>query len=351
MKKITKKIISSSIISAVLLSGCAVEQSETSETESDVLISDTLQYGDDTPFSKHGALSVKGADLLDSKGEKIQLRGMSTHGIAWFPDYINYDTFKFLRDDWNTNCIRLAMYTYENGGYCSSGNKENLKELIKNGVDIAGQLGMYVIIDWHVLNDKNPLEYKEDAAEFFDEISKLYSDKDNIIYEICNEPNTNASWDDITSYANEIIPIIRANDANSIILVGTPVWSQEIDKAAAAPLEYDNVMYVLHFYAATHTDWLRSRMETCVENGLPVFISEFGICDASGDGNVDIEQGNQWKDLIEKYNISYLCWNLSNNQEGSSIISHDCKKLYGWTDDELSEQGKWISDWFKSEED
>lgn len=259
------KIISLAMVSAIMICGCKnnnLEDVETTMANSLSEVSNAPEIGgaeNDTPFLRHGSLSVDGAYLVDSNGEKIQLRGMSTHGIAWFPDYINYDTFKYLRDDWNTNCIRLSMYTYESGGYCNGGDKEKLKELIKNGIDYAEQLGMYVIVDWHVLNDKNPLEYKDEAILFFDEISKLYSEKDNVIYEICNEPNTTAPWEDITSYANAVIPTIRANDENCVIIVGTPTWSQDIDKAADAPLEYDNIMYALHFYAATHTDWLRNR--------------------------------------------------------------------------------------------
>lgn len=305
----------------------------------------------DTPFGKHGVLSVNGTDLVDSNGRKYQLRGMSTHGIAWFPDYINADTFKYLRDDWNTNCIRLAMYTHENNGYCTDGNKDWIKGLVKSGVDYATDLGMYVIIDWHVLGEQSPLRYKDEALKFFDEMSKLYADRGNVIYEICNEPNSSASWRDITAYANEVIPVIRANDPDSVILVGTPTWSQDIDQALSAPLSYDNVMYTLHFYAATHTDWLRSRMENCIKSGLPVFVSEFGTCDASGNGAVDVGQSNQWKDLIERYNVSYMCWNLANKNESSSIISSGCSKLYGWNDNELSRQGKWIRDWFVSETD
>lgn len=302
-----------------------------------------------TPYGKHGALSVKGTDLVGASGEKVQLRGMSTHGLAWFPQYVNYDTFKFLRDDWNTNCVRLAMYTHENGGYCAGGNKEQLKTLVRNGVDYASQLGMYVIVDWHVLNEQNPLTYKDEAKKFFEEMSKEFAGKDNVIYEICNEPNGSGSWQDVTTYANEIIPIIRANDPNSVILVGTPQWSQNIDQALAAPLKFDNIMYTLHFYAATHTDWLRNKMESCINSGLPVFVSEFGTCDASGNGGVDVGQSNAWKDLIEKHNVSYMCWNLANKNESSSIIASGCSKLYGWSDNELSTQGKWIRDWFKSE--
>lgn len=303
----------------------------------------------DTYFGRHGVLSVSGADLVDEHGEKMQLRGMSTHGIAWFPGFVSMETFRFLRDEWNTNCVRLAMYTHEYNGYCAGGDKEWLKGLVKNGVEYATELGMYVIVDWHVLNEQNPLTYKEEALKFFDEMSGLYADYGNVIYEICNEPNGSGSWNDVTAYANEVIPVIRENDPDSVIIVGTPTWSQDIDQALNSPLGYDNIMYALHFYAATHTDWLRSRMENCVNSGLPVFISEFGMCDASGNGAIDTYQSEQWKALIDKYGTSYMCWNLANKNESSSILRESCRKLSGWTDDDLSEQGRLIRGWFTSE--
>lgn len=302
-----------------------------------------------TPYQIHGALSVKGADLVDQNGKKYQLYGMSTHGIAWFPQYVSMETFKTLRDDWNTNAIRLAMYTDEKNGYCAGGDKEGIKRLVKQGVDYATELGMYVIIDWHILRDGNPLTYKSEAIKFFDEMSRQYAGYDNVLYEICNEPNGNASWDTIKSYANEVIPVIRANDPNSIIIVGTPTWSQDIDQALASPLKYDNVMYTLHFYAATHTDWLRNKMKNCIKAGLPVFISEFGTCDASGNGGLNYAQAEEWKKVIEEYNVSYFCWNLANKDESSSVIASYCSKVSGWSDSELSDQGKWIKKWFKSE--
>lgn len=299
-----------------------------------------------TPVSLHGALSVKGTDLVDKNGEKFQLYGMSTHGIAWFPQYVNLDAFRTLRDDWNTNCIRLAMYTAEYGGYCSGGDREALKELVKGGVEYASELGMYVIIDWHVLNDQDPNVYKEDAVAFFREMSSAYADYENVLYEICNEPNGSATWDNIKAYASEVIPIIRENDSDAVILVGSPTWSQDIHQAAASPLEFDNIMYTLHFYAATHKDDLRSRMEECVGKGLPVFVSEFGMCDASGNGANDFEQTEKWLELIEKYNISFFCWNLANKDESSSVFLPSSAATSEWTEDDLNESGKWIRNYF-----
>ncbi len=295
-----------------------------------------------TALETHGALSVKGTDLVDQSGKLYQLKGVSTHGIAWFPQYVNLEAFRTFRDKWNANLIRLAMYTGEGGGYCSDGNKEELKGLVEKGVDYASQLGMYVIIDWHILSDNNPKTNQDEAVLFFDEMSKKYADYPNVIYEICNEPNGSTSWEEIKEYANTVIPVIRKNSPDSVIIVGTPTWSQDVNKAAADPLEFDNVMYTLHFYAATHKDDLRNKLTKAREAGLPIFISEFSICDASGNGGIDYDSANAWFQLIEDYGLSYAGWNISNKNESSAFIQPGCEKTSDWTDSELSETGLWL---------
>ena len=176
-------------------------------------------------------------------------KGVSTHGLAWFPEYVNKDAFQTLRDDWGANVVRLAMYTDENGGYCTDGNREQLKQLVSDGVEYATELGMYVIIDWHILHDQDPTVYQGEAEDFFAEMSAKYAKYDNVIYEICNEPNGGATWDgSVKPYAETIIPIIRKNDKDAIIIVGTPTWSQDVDAAADNPITgQTNIMYAIHF--------------------------------------------------------------------------------------------------------
>ena len=333
---------SAAITETVNESTAASEQTPTPGTQS-------TQPADvtSTPFGQHGALHVENGKLTDADGNIVQLYGMSTHGIAWFPQYINYDSFRTLRDDWNTNCIRLAMYTAEYGGYCAGGDKEQLKQLVRDGVSYATELGMYVIVDWHILSDCDPNQNKDEAIAFFREMVEAFADNDNVLYEICNEPNGGTSWDSIKSYAEEVIPVIRAQKPDAVILVGTPTWSQEIDKAAASPLDDSNVMYTLHFYAGTHKDDLRNRLETCVQNGLPVFVSEFGMCDASGNGANDFVSTTKWLDLLNKYQISFCCWNLANKDESSSVFKASSTALSDWTDDDFNESGRWIRDYFR----
>lgn len=294
-----------------------------------------------------GKLSVSGNNLVDEDGNKVVLKGVSTHGIGWYPQYVNYDSFKSLKD-YGANVVRLAMYTAENGGYCTDGDKTKLKQLVFDGVEHATSLSMYAIIDWHILSDNNPETNKEEAKKFFDEVSKKYADYDNVIYEICNEPNGGVSWDNVKKYAEEVIGVIRANDPDGIILVGTPTWSQDVDIAAKNPItKYDNIMYTLHFYAATHKEDLQKKLQTALDAGLPVFISEFSICDASGNGQLDYDSADKWLEFIRKNNISYVGWNLSNKNESSSILKESCTKTSDYKLEDLNDSGKWLLESFQ----
>ncbi|MBR0515275.1 MAG: cellulase family glycosylhydrolase [Eubacterium sp.] len=295
-------------------------------------------------YDKHGALKVDNVDLVDKDGKKIQLKGVSTHGIAWFPAYVNKDAFKTLRDEWGVNLIRLAMYTDEGMGYCTDGNKDDLKALIDKGVKAATELNMYVIIDWHILHDLTPLRYEDEAKDFFAEISEKYKDYGNVIYEICNEPNGGTSWSDVKKYAEDIIPIIRNNAPDAVIIVGTPNWSQEVDKAASDQLSFDNIMYAVHFYAATHKDDIRNKVKTARNAGAPVFISEFSICDASGNGGIDYSSAEEWMKYLDENDMSYAIWSLCNKDETSALISSSNEATSGWSYDDLSDAGKWYKD-------
>ena len=291
-----------------------------------------------------GRLHVKGTKLVDKKGHEVQLCGVSTHGLSWYPQYVNDKCFAQLHDKWGANVVRLAMYTEEYNGYCSGDakNRSDLKKLIKKGVRLAKKHKMYVIVDWHILSDGNPNSHKKEAKAFFREMSREFKGYNNVIYEICNEPNNGTSWKEIKSYARSVISTIRENDKKAVIVVGTPTWSQDVDQAAADPIKGDNIMYALHFYAATHKTDLRNKMTAAINKGLPVFVTEYGICDASGNGAIDKKEADRWIQTMDEYGVSYIAWNLSNKQESSSIIKSSCSKVSGFKKSDLSDEGKWL---------
>lgn len=292
--------------------------------------------------SGSGALYVDGTKLKGQDGKEVVLNGISTHGLAWFPEYVNAGSFKQISNDWNMNAVRLAMYTEEYGGYCSGGNREQLKKLVRDGVKFAKDADMYAIVDWHILADGHPTKNKAEAIAFFDMMSSEFADCNHVIYEICNEPNNGADWNEIKGYAEEVISVIRKHDKDAVIIIGTPTWSQDVDVAAENPVKGKNLMYALHFYAGTHKQFLRDKAQKALNKGIPIIVSEYSICDASGNGNLDYAEAEKWVEFLDKNKISRMAWNLSNKAESSAVIGSWCSKKEGFAEQDLSEFGKWL---------
>ncbi len=301
-----------------------------------------------TPFGTHGKLSVSGTHLVDENGAPCQLRGLSSHNLSNFPEYLSPATVRFLATEWKLDILRLAMYSADADnchGYCTGddAHKAMLEELIDNCIQEACELGIYILLDWHILFDCDPNMHREEAIAFFAKMSARYQDYPNVIYEICNEPNGDVAWPAIKSYALDVIPAIRANAPDAVIIVGTPTWSQDVDIAANDRITgYTNLMYALHFYADTHRQGLRDKLITASDAGLAIFVTEFGICNASGDGDINHEETNLWLQLMNERRISYVLWNLSNKAETSSILDSHCTKTSDFTDADLSPCGKWF---------
>lgn len=293
----------------------------------------------ESPVERYGALSVNGSNLCDSAGNPIQLCGMSSHGLQWYGKYANKDVIKWLRDDWNADLWRAAMYV-SNGGYAQ--NKGMVRKVIES-IEAAKELGLYVIVDWHVLSDCDPLLYVTLAEDFFEKIASEYADCPNIIYEICNEPNGDkVTWEgNIKPYAERIIPVIRKY-CDNIIIVGTPVWSSDLASAAASPIENQkNIMYTLHFYAGSHGKASRDAAEAAIKKGLPVFVTEWGTTKASGDGGVFEQETMEWVRFMAKNKISWANWSVNNKGEDSGVLKYnkDREGKGGWQESDLQPSG------------
>lgn len=298
--------------------------------------------GMDGSVSANGQLKVVGTKLLNSLDEPIVLRGISTHGIAWFPEFATKSFMQTLKGEWGANVFRIAMYSCEGNDSYINNPKWN-KAKVCDLIDAAIELDMYVIVDWHILADGNPQTYQKQAAEFFTYIASTYPDVPNILYEICNEPNGGSSWSgNIKPYANKIIPKIRKFSPDAVILVGTPTWSQDVDAAAADPLSFDNIMYSLHFYAGTHKESLRNKADIALEKGLALFVTEWGTTDASGNGAVDKTSADEWLTYLEKNQISWCNWSLCNKSESSALLLPSAPKDGSMPDSFLSESGKYV---------
>ncbi|MCG8698931.1 MAG: cellulase family glycosylhydrolase, partial [Bacteroidales bacterium] len=269
-----------------------------------------------SPVDVNGKLSVDGKFMVNQDGDPVQLRGMSTHGLQWFANCIEFDSYKAITYDWGGDVLRLAMYIQEDG---YETDPAYYKAYIDQLVDMCEMFGIYCIIDWHVHKPGDPNASIALARDFWDYMSKKHAGKDHVLYEICNEPN-GVNWNTVKNYANEIIPIIRANDPNTIIICGTPTWSQDVDIASKNPLKFKNVMYTLHFYSGTHLYWLRDRVQTAINNNLPIFVTEFGTSQASGDGGPYFKEMDRWFEFLDANKISWVNWSFADKEEVSAAL-------------------------------
>ena len=284
------------------------------------------------------------------------MRGASTHGVQWFPEYINKGAMQTLRDEWGVNLLRMACYVTQYNGY-TNGGQSLIDSKIVEGVQAAKELGMYVIVDWHI-HEENPHTTKTVAEQFFKKYATLYKDYDNVIFEICNEP-TGVQWytggNDLYSYCKDIAGIIRDCGSKALIVCGTNNWSQDVEDVAKKPLKddgFEDIMYTFHFYSGTHYEDKRQKVRTAVAAGTPIFVTEFGICDASGNGGYDTANADEWIEFLDSMNISYACWSFCNKGESASYLKTSCNKTTGgFEESDLTTTGIWLVNTYRAHQD
>ena len=282
---------------------------------------------------QNGRLKVQGTQLVNSKGEPIVLHGMSFGWHNWWPRFYTAGTVKWLHDDWKCSVVRAAMGVEPDKGYIkdSTGSVNKIKAV----VDAAIKEDIYVIIDWHSHNIN-----LAEAKTFFNNMATAYHTYPNIIYEIFNEPD-HETWPEVKKYAEEVIAVIRAIDKDNIILVGSPRWDQDIQLPAADPIKgFDNLMYTMHFYAGTHKQWLRDKTDEAIKKGLPIFVSECGGMEATGDGPIDHAEWKKFKDWMDEKKISWAAWSVSDKNESCSVLNPTANSDGNWKDADIKEWGQ-----------
>ena len=314
--------------------------------------------GSQTIVERHGQLTVDGNRIKDECGRVAQLKGMSYFWSQWEgKEYYNANAVKWLRDDWKVEVVRAAVAVRGEDDYTTNPTVHYDRAVAV--IDGAVQHGIYAIADFHA-HDAD--QYLTQAKTFFRQISARYQDRPNIIYEIWNEPigerddvSARATWTRVKSYAREVISVIRDNDPDGLIVVGTPFYSQRVDIATENPLTTDskgrpvgNVAYTIHAYAGTHGQTERDWGNIALKNGYALFMTEGGRTAASGNGGIDAEEWNRWEAWMDANGISYAKWSLSNKNETSSSLQPGAPANGGWTTAQLRPEGQWNRTHFRT---
>jgi endoglucanase len=301
-----------------------------------------MGWAQNTPVAINGPLHVSGIHLCNQYDRPIRLRGMSSHGIQWFDSCITDESFDWLANTMKADIFRIAVYMQENG-WLTDKNKYN--RLVNDIVDMAGERGMYAIIDCHILTPGDPMFNIDNAVEFFDYMASAHKNKNHVIYELCNEPNgDDVTWQRVKEYADSVISVIRKHDKRNLILAGSPQWSslggQAWTEIRDNPIKDENLMYSYHFYAGVHKEDYRQVFKDA-SDVLPLFVSEFGMMDM--ENVADWGSSELWMDLLDEKNVSWVNWSFSDlNVPASAILKHGTCPDGPFDTAALSEAGEWI---------
>lgn len=331
-------------------SGCDAGRS--TQVDSDIVPGDPNDVGSNedvgaedglapTPVEQNGHLHVSRGQLRNEDGDPVQLKGVSSMWLNWEsqPYAEDLTALRWMRNNWNLSVIRAAMGVEPEGAYLT--HPDIAKEQVFAVVDNAIEAGVYVIVDFHA-HGAHMLQ--DEAVEFFTEVAAKYAGEPNLIYEPFNEPK-GVEWPAIKQYHEAVVAAIREQDAEAPIVLGTPNYSQDVDKAAKDPVEGTNLLYTLHYYACTHKGWLRQKGDVALNAGLALFVTEWGATHADGgyDGIVCTEEAQKWDDWLRARKISWTAWKLDGCEPDSScLLVPGAPVDGGWTDEYLHGHAQFV---------
>jgi aryl-phospho-beta-D-glucosidase BglC (GH1 family) len=291
--------------------------------------------------------AVLALPAITTSGNKVLIGGkeQSLAGNSFFwsnnnyggERYYNSATVSWLKSNWKSTIVRASMGVEDSGGYIDDAVSN--RNRVITVVDAAIANDLYVIIDWH---SHRAEDNQESAIAFFRDMARRYGDSNNVIFEIYNEP-VSTTWPQIKVYANAVIKAIRDQGSDNLVVVGTPFYSQNVDIASESPITgFENIAYTLHFYAGTHGDNLRQKATTALRRGIPLFVTEWGSVNATGDGAVDVTETQRWMSFLRANNISHLNWAVNDKEEGASVVKPGANTAGNWPDSVLTVSGSLV---------
>lgn len=294
-----------------------------------------------SPVALHGRLSVKGNRIVDEHDQPVQLRGVSFAWSQWWGEYWTAGDVDWLVDDFKVQLVRASMGVEKaQGGYLTdAATAAREKAKVVTVVDEALARGIYVLIDWH---EEKATDHVDQSKAFFQEMATKYGQHPNVIYELYNEP-TDRTWSQIKTYAVAVTDAIRAIDPDNLIIVGTPSWSQEVDKPAADPMTQSNIAYTLHFYADTHKQSLRSTAQAALNKGIALFVTEWGGMNAQCEGQLNATETDAWIKFMDDNMVSSAAWAIADQDGQTCSMLFPSQSTSGhWPVSSLSEWGQQI---------
>jgi endoglucanase len=290
-----------------------------------------------TFVQQHGLLKVVGTHIVDKDGAPLALHGMSMY--SWNNlglQFYNASAVGHLVNDWKCTVLRIPILP---------GSVSSQTTPLKNVVDACIANGIYAIIDWHSMGGADATA----CSNFMKSMATSYGNTPNVMYETWNEP-VSETWSTIKAYHQTVIAAIRTIDPDNIIICGDPQWDQHPEQAAASPITTStNIAYSFHFYAATHKfASMGLNVATALKNGIALFVTEYGSCEASGSGTFDSSETRKWWNFLDSNSIGSTNWAVETNGETASAFASNASSTGPWTNANLTAPGIFVMNYIRS---
>ena len=289
---------------------------------------------------KLSRISVNDNDFVTEDGKTIIFRGLDTSDPDKLADEGHWDKSYFEQmKKWGANLVRFPVHPRA----WNKRGKEGYLKLLDDGIKWAGELGLYVIIDWHSIGNLRTEMYQGNALtdnvnmydttqkqtfDFWRTIAQKYGDNTTVaFYELFNEPTTyngqlgTVTWDQWKELNKEMIHIVRSNGGKGIPLVAGFNWAYDLTPVKDSPLDVEGIAYVSHPYPQKREKPWEDKWTNdwgFVKEKYPIILTELGFCGPDDRGaHVPVISDESYGDAITKYcdenEISYMVWVFDNS--------------------------------------
>ena len=298
----------------------------------------------------HGKLYKNGKYLVDLEGKPVEIRGIGTHHLLQFKNLHTKECLETLKY-YGINCIRLSAYLKTQLFSASKGEYaigyvaavDETRAHIEEIVSYCVELGLYVILDWHMHATKSYADmYETEAIEFFTYFSAKYKDTPNVIYELANEPYSITAAELIT-FISKIRPVILANDPDAIMICGNASGGIETFYTKLVQAGYTDIFVCPHSYGES----VKAQYNKWFDSGYPLFVSEWGNSNGYGDGEGNDAATTDLLSWLNENCVANCFWKYTDQKMTTSIlknrdgaIGNAYYKYGGFTEEDLSYNGK-----------
>lgn len=228
-------------------------------------------------------LKTQGNRIVNENGEIVRFKGLMIPDPARLASEGRYNRalFETVRAT-GANVIRIPVHPQ-----FWAKDADYVSRYLDPAARWAGDLGLYVILDWHSIGNEVTgyapqvpgLFCHTDAmtTNFWKCMAAHFKDKPQVVFEVFNEPQ-NISAFDWRACANRLVGVIRAQGAEQLIIVGGLNYGRELDWVLQEPVAGNNIAYASHIFPShAQSGWNYDFGDVAAR--YPVIITEWGFID------------------------------------------------------------------------